>query len=269
MQLYFDFSGYIDMAIGLSLMFNIRLPLNFFSPYKADSIIDFWRRWHMTLSRFLRDYLYFPLGGNRKGGTRRYLNLMITMVLGGLWHGANWTFVAWGALHGAFLVVNHAWRAVKPLGLLAALPRVVRESVARAVTFVAVVVAWVFFRSADFSMAVRVLRGMAGFNGFALSASPPAYSEFDLALMALKVPSGRLWIATAVLYAAALFAVFFLPNSQELVEPERYRRESGSSSLAASLRWRPTALWAIACAGLVAISLMTFTRISEFLYFQF
>src|SRR5258708_6218815 len=108
-QLYFDFSGYSDMAIGISLMFGIFLPLNFNSPYQATSIIDFWRRWHMTLSQFLRDYLYIPLGGNRHGRILRYVNLMITMVLGGLWHGAAWTFVAWGALHGAYLCINHAW----------------------------------------------------------------------------------------------------------------------------------------------------------------
>ena len=108
-QLYFDFSGYSDMAIGISLMFGIFLPLNFNSPYKATSIIDFWRRWHMTLSQFLRDYLYIPLGGNRHGRVLRYVNLMITMLLGGLWHGAAWTFVVWGALHGAYLCINHAW----------------------------------------------------------------------------------------------------------------------------------------------------------------
>ena len=109
-QLYFDFSGYSDMAIGIARMFGIRLPLNFNSPYKATSIIDFWRRWHITLSRFLRDYLYIPLGGSRKGRVRRYINLMTTMILGGLWHGAGWTFLLWGALHGFYLMINHAKR---------------------------------------------------------------------------------------------------------------------------------------------------------------
>ena len=113
-QLYFDFSGYSDMAIGMSLMFGIFLPLNFNSPYKATSIIDFWRRWHMTLSQFLRDYLYIPLGGNRRGRMLRYVNLMVTMVLGGLWHGAAWTFVLWGALHGLYLCINHAWNNYGP-----------------------------------------------------------------------------------------------------------------------------------------------------------
>ena len=112
LQLYFDFSGYTDMAIGLARIFGVRLPINFNSPYQSTSIVDFWRRWHITLSRFLRDYLYIPFGGNRRGKTRRYLNLMITMLLGGLWHGANWTFLFWGGLHGAYLCVNHAWAAI-------------------------------------------------------------------------------------------------------------------------------------------------------------
>src|SRR6185312_2728715 len=112
-QLYYDFSGYSDMAIGAARCFGFRLPLNFHSPYKAAGIVEFWRRWHMTLSRFLRDYLYIPLGGNRHGPARRYLNLMATMLLGGLWHGAAWTFVAWGALHGAYLIANHAWLALR------------------------------------------------------------------------------------------------------------------------------------------------------------
>ena len=114
LQLYFDFSGYTDMAIGLALMLNVVLPENFDSPYQARSIIDFWRRWHMTLSNFLRDYLYIPLGGGRRGEARRYANLFITMLLGGLWHGASWTFVLWGGLHGAYLAINHLWRRRRP-----------------------------------------------------------------------------------------------------------------------------------------------------------
>ncbi|WP_309246667.1 MBOAT family O-acyltransferase [Ramlibacter montanisoli] len=161
LQLYLDFSAYSDMAIGLSLMFNVRLPLNFDSPYKATSIIDFWRRWHMTLSRFLRDYLYIPLGGGRAGNARRYANLMTTMVLGGLWHGAGWTFVVWGTLHGCYLLVNHAWRAFRRRhgwgegGRAAALA-------AGALTFLAVVVGWVFFRADSMASAVTMLQGMTG-----------------------------------------------------------------------------------------------------------
>jgi len=117
LQLYFDFSGYSDMAIGLARMFGIKLPLNFNAPYQACNIIDFWRRWHITLSRFLRDYLYFSLGGNRKGEFRRYINLFLTMLLGGLWHGAGWTYIAWGGLHGSYLVINHIWQKIwrKPI----------------------------------------------------------------------------------------------------------------------------------------------------------
>lgn len=150
-QLYFDFSGYADMAIGLALLFGVRLPLNFFSPYKATSIIDFWRRWHMTLSRFLRDYLYFPLGGNRRGRARRYVNLMVTMVLGGLWHGAGWQFLVWGGLHGGYLVFNHVWRAISPwrLPALAAWP----------LTLAAVLLAWVPFRAPDLATAAHILKG--------------------------------------------------------------------------------------------------------------
>jgi alginate O-acetyltransferase complex protein AlgI len=109
-QLYFDFSGYSDMAVGLSLLFGVHIPINFLSPYKAGNIIEFWRTWHISLSTFLKDYLYIALGGNRRGTPRRYLNLFATMVLGGLWHGAGWNYVAWGALHGLYLLVNHWWR---------------------------------------------------------------------------------------------------------------------------------------------------------------
>ena len=113
LQIYFDFSGYCDMAIGMSFLFGIVLPFNFDAPYKAKSIIEFWRRWHITLSRFLRDYLYIPLGGNRRGEARRNFNLAATMLIGGLWHGAGFTFIIWGGLHGLFLIVNHGWFKVR------------------------------------------------------------------------------------------------------------------------------------------------------------
>ena len=157
LQLYFDFSGYTDMAIGVSLMFNIKLPINFNSPYKATSIQDFWRRWHMTLSRFLRDYIYIPLGGNRTGNARTYLNLMTTFILGGIWHGAGWTYVFWGFLHGAALVINHAW---KSFGLK--LPTIL----AWFITFNFVNVAWVFFRAPSWDDAINVLSAMIDFGDF-------------------------------------------------------------------------------------------------------
>ncbi len=170
-QLYFDFSGYCDMAIGASLLFNIWLPINFNSPYKALSIQDFWRRWHITLSRFLRDYLYIPLGGNHCTNSRIYLNLMVTFVLGGIWHGASWMFVIWGALHGLALVVHRAWGN---LGL--AMPKVL----AWLLTFNFVNLTWVFFRAENIEDAIRILRGMSD----AGSAFGIALASFDTGKLA-------------------------------------------------------------------------------------
>src|SRR5262249_28616579 len=157
---YFDFSGYSDMAIGLSRLFGVRLPANFDSPYKARNIIEFWRRWHMSLSQFLRDYLYIPLGGNRHGKGRRYLNLMITMLLGGLWHGANWTFVAWGGLHGIFLACNHGWHRLRELAGFPAGANPLGRLVGTALTFLAVVASWVIFRAESLPAAMSILKAM-------------------------------------------------------------------------------------------------------------
>ena len=156
LQIYFDFSGYSDMAIGLALMFGLRMPYNFDAPYRATSIRDFWRRWHMTLSRFLRDYLYIPLGGNRGGGVMQARNVVVTMLLAGLWHGANWTFVVWGGLHGLALAVNGAWaRAGLRMPVL----------LGWGLTLLFVVAGWVLFRAPDFTTAVAVWRGMVGLEG--------------------------------------------------------------------------------------------------------
>jgi D-alanyl-lipoteichoic acid acyltransferase DltB (MBOAT superfamily) len=202
-QIYFDFSGYSDMAIGLARIFGIRLPLNFHSPYKANSIIDFWRRWHMTLSRFLRDYLYFSLGGNQKGRPRRYANLMITMLLGGLWHGAGWTFVFWGALHGFYLVINHAWHAVlRRLGCDPTITTIWGRAAGRLLTFLAVVVGWVFFRAADWQGATDILSAMAGMNGVA----PEVASPFTN-------PEIFTWLTVL------LGVVWFAPNTQQWLAP--------------------------------------------------
>ncbi len=158
-QLYFDFSGYTDMAIGLALLFNIRLPVNFNSPYKATNIQDFWRRWHITLSRFLRDYVYIPLGGSRKGGFRTYNNLMATFVLGGLWHGAAWTFVFWGFLHGLALIVQRLW---SKLGIK------LWTWLAWLITFNFVNITWVFFRAKEWDDALKVLNSMFSLNNIVL-----------------------------------------------------------------------------------------------------
>jgi len=204
LQLYFDFSGYSDMAIGLSWMFNIRLPFNFDSPYKALNISEFWRRWHMTLSAFLRDYLYVPLGGNRKGPVRRYVNLALTMLLGGLWHGAAWTFVVWGGLHGLYLGVNHAFRALLGPVRTARLQRSrAAAAAAWALTMLAVVVGWVFFRSTSFAGAGRMLAAMSG-----LVPSPEPGLQLWNAGLHLHV--GLLWCA--VLGTIACLA----PNSNRI-----------------------------------------------------
>jgi alginate O-acetyltransferase complex protein AlgI len=150
-QLYFDFCGYSDMAIGLGYLFGLRIPVNFNSPYKALDPSDFWRRWHISLSSCLRDYLYIPLGGNREGEAKAYRNLMITMLIGGLWHGANWTFVFWGAYHGALLAAYRRFATTwDPL------PRPFRQ----VAMFFLVLIGWVFFRSTDFSMASTLLSHM-------------------------------------------------------------------------------------------------------------
>jgi D-alanyl-lipoteichoic acid acyltransferase DltB (MBOAT superfamily) len=156
LQLYFDFSGYSDMALGLALMFGLRLPFNFDAPYRAVSIRDFWRRWHMTLSRFLRDYLYIPLGGNRRGPARQAVNVVVTMLLGGLWHGAAWTFVVWGGLHGAALALAHLWERTG-IRLPAALGWLL--------TMLFVIACWVLFRAPDFATAGDILWAMAGGHG--------------------------------------------------------------------------------------------------------
>jgi D-alanyl-lipoteichoic acid acyltransferase DltB (MBOAT superfamily) len=259
LQIYFDFSAYTDMAIGLSRMFNISLPGNFESPYKACSIIDFWRRWHMTLSRFLRDYLYIPLGGNRNGRLRRNANLLVTMLLGGLWHGAGWTFLAWGALHGIFLIVNHGWRAARHrLGIPVGVAGIPGRLTAWALTFLAVVVAWVLFRAPDMGTALEVFAGMAGLHGAAL---PAAVS-----------------VREALVLAALLAIALCCPNIREIMAHEELvigvvRRRAASETAApfptVPIGWRPSAAWAAACFGLFVISLLQMTRISQFLYFQF
>ncbi len=267
LQLYFDFSGYIDMAIGLSLCFGVRLPLNFNSPYRAANIIDFWRRWHMTLSQFLRDYLYIPLGGNRHGAARRYANLMTTMLLGGLWHGASWTFVIWGGLHGLYLIANHAWQHVKPDSAFQRIPPAVRITVATLTTFLAVVVAWVFFRAPDVTTALRILGAMAGFHG--LGTLPArTFSDIDLFLTMTKLPNAITFWNDVVLYVGGLAIVFFLPNSQAIVEPERYGRGADGLPLL-PLRWQPNLAWGAAMGLAVAFGLTLFMSTSEFLYFQF
>ena len=281
-QIYFDFSGYSDMAIGLGRMCGIRLPLNFNSPYKAPNIIEFWRRWHMTLSRFLRDYLYVPLGGNRRGKVRRYVNLMVTMLLGGLWHGAAWNFLVWGALHGLYLVLNYAWHAVRrAMGHDLTHSGVFGRGLGRVLTFVAVVVAWVFFRAADFPSALAVLRGMAGMNGALLpEAARPALGPLAPAFSALGVAFGpaRLLQGAREFHwlVALLLVAWFAPSTQEWMAEHRpaidfdpARVPAPAERLRRFVRWQPSAGWALVTAAAALVVVLHFARVSEFLYYQF
>jgi len=286
LQLYFDFSGYTDMAIGLSLMLNVRLPLNFDSPYQATSIIDFWRRWHITLSAFLRDYLYFPLGGNRKGPLRRYVNLLATMLLGGLWHGAGWTFIFWGGLHGIYLMINHGWRELKVRrgwGEGGSFTRLA----AGAITFVAILVAWVFFRAETFSGAWSILSGMVGINGISLPPSlegglapvtavlPRAFVVFEGMLPNISVFSGEVF--GGIFFGLAL--VWLFPNVEQVMRKYKPTWEDlvgkpapapmSQGPIARALTWTPTAIFATILGALFFACTVSLTRVSEFLYFQF
>jgi D-alanyl-lipoteichoic acid acyltransferase DltB (MBOAT superfamily) len=203
LQLYFDFSGYSDMAIGLGLMMGIKLPINFDSPYKAVNIVDFWRRWHITLSNFLRDYLYIPLGGNRHGNLRRYANLLITMLLGGLWHGAGWTFVIWGGLHGSYLVINHAWSNLrKQLGQDLKQSSLLGRICGRSITFFAVVLAWVFFRAETLTGGMNMITSM-----FIV----PSMDRLTSYQFTRNPSEAMLWIGTLLMIG------WFCPNTQQLL----------------------------------------------------
>ncbi|MDG2154679.1 MAG: MBOAT family protein [Gammaproteobacteria bacterium] len=257
-QIYFDFSGYSDMAIGLGRMVGICLPLNFNSPYKATGIIDFWRRWHMTLSRFLRDYLYIPLGGNRMGPSRRYVNMITVMLLGGLWHGAGWNFVIWGALHGVYLGVNHAWRSWRgdkiSHGAWA-------RGGSRLLTFLAVILAWVFFRASSIDSALNIISGMLGMSG-----------GIPLTPADLLAAVDR---EAAVLIAVLVGIAWYAPNTQQFMRDyinldsaDKYRVDK-STPLTRWLRWSPSLRSSIALALLTAITVMSLWQPSEFIYYQF
>lgn len=248
MQLYFDFSGYTDMAIGVSLMFNIRLPINFNSPYKAKDIQDFWRRWHITLSRFLRDYVYIPLGGNRASRARNYINLFSVFLIGGLWHGASWMFVIWGALHGIAIVIHRAW---KDLGFR------MYGWLGWFITFNFVNIAWVFFRAKDYDDAIKVLGGMAGAGGVMLNEK---IGEKVINLLSDYGVSFGNWLEhigghddTIGWIAVAMILVVIAKNSNEY---------------AAKIKMTATTYIVILALYWYSIVSMT-SSVSEFLYFNF
>ena len=245
-QLYFDFSGYTDMAVGVALLFNIKLPLNFNSPYKSRNIRDFWKRWHITLSRFLRDYIYIPIGGNQKGNFKLYGNLLTTFLIGGLWHGAGWTFLLWGLLHGLAIIIHRIWCN---LGI------VLNKYLAWLITFNFINLSWIFFRAESIEDAIKVVKGMFGFSGvvfpvlfkntinfFQIDAIKfgDVYSNFN------SDSEISFWILIA------LFLCLFFKNSNQIINVRNI------SNMKITF-----------IAFLLSISLMHFNKNIDFIYFNF
>ncbi|MBR0257522.1 MAG: MBOAT family protein [Synergistaceae bacterium] len=240
MQLYFDFSAYSDMAIGVALMFNIKLPQNFDSPYKSLSIIDFWRRWHITLGAWVRDYIYIPMGGSREGDLKRTRNVITAMLFTGLWHGLGWTFVLWGLLHGLMLAVNHQWRR---LGMR--LPVILSWGL----TFACVILCWAVFRAENLNEAGKILSAMLDIRHIVLPVRLSKYLGFLEAygLSFRELASGG---RSATLLASVV--ALLLPNTRQIME-----------------RFRPNALWAVAMSVIAVTAFLNFSGVSDFLYFQF
>ena len=245
-QLYFDFSGYTDMAVGLALLFNIRLPINFNSPYKSKNIQDFWRRWHITLSRFLRDYLYIPLGGSKVSNFKVYNNLMITFLVGGIWHGAGWTFIFWGFLHGIALIIHRIWAysGIKISNFLAWF-----------ITFNFINISWVFFRAKEWEDAIKVIKGMLGLSGVML---PNKFRELLQISDRYEIMFGDIYInfygnSEILMWIILAFClVLFFKNSNQLMSQFKMNNRM-----------------TIFIAFILSIGLMNISKTSEFLYFNF
>ncbi|NEP78081.1 MAG: MBOAT family protein [Okeania sp. SIO3B3] len=276
LQLYFDFSGYSDMAIGAARMFGIKLPVNFNSPYKAINISDFWRRWHITLSNFLRDYLYIPLGGNRQGDIRRKINLIITMLLGGLWHGAGWNFVFWGGLHGTYLVIHRQWQKfLKFLGYDLSKSYWWSRGIGTLITFLSVVIAWIFFRAANMNTAFLILEGMSGFNGIILPMPLQKYLSFlsnwgikfeGTGTFGFAVSDALIWIFSLLLI------VWLIPNTQQWMEnyePALNYQATKTLKLWQKVRWQPSNIWVVISTVITLVAIFHISQDNEFIYFQF
>lgn len=289
-QLYFDFSGYSDMAIGLGFMLGIRLPVNFFSPYKAENIVDFWRRWHVSLSRFVRDYIYIPLGGNRRGGAARTTNILFTMLLMGLWHGAGWTFVLWGFMHGIFIAICHAWRSVLHRFGYGEKRSTGGRVAGRALTFLCVVLGWVIFRAESLGSAALMYEGMIGLHGATIPTAIAGVLNLptDLLETAGIAVAGTNGLAFATAWLGILALLLFvnlMPNTVELFSgvqpaltsilgkgPVETSAADTDRAFSARLRWTPTTGWSLATAGLTifcVVQIVGGTGGGEFIYFQF
>ena len=271
-ELYFDFSGYSDMAIGLSLLVGIKLPINFYSPYCSVNIIEFWRRWNITLSRFLRDYLYIPLGGNRVSALLHYRNLIITMVIGGIWHGANWTFVIWGSLHAFYLCVNHGWISIKKYFNLN-IDGIFFNIISRIITFFSVVLAWVYFRAPNLTTANKLIYAMF-FNPVILPDKLPLPNTIRTMLQQLHITfSEDASIFTKkviLLFSLSLLIINFFPNVYQILY--RYRPAlTGYIQIKMSWigTWKPTMLWSLFIGILFVLDILFIQSSSAFLYFNF
>ncbi len=251
-QIYFDFSGYSDMAVGLAYMFGIKFPENFNSPYRSTNIIEFWRRWHITLSRFLKDYVYISLGGNKQGELKRYRNLILTMLIGGLWHGARWNFVIWGALHGIALALNHFYSKtkktshIKPFFLLSNL-------IGFIFTFLFVNLAWIYFRTDHLRAASQLFTNLLGYE----QASTRLLSSFPYLLLSI-----------------AFVLILFFPNTQQIMKNHSpYLSENKKPSMTWSwhqlLVWKPHRFSAILLGISLTFCIFSLTRPSDFIYFRF
>jgi alginate O-acetyltransferase complex protein AlgI len=282
-QLYFDFSGYSDMAIGLARMFGIILPLNFYSPYKALNISEFWRRWHITLSNFLRDYVYIALGGNRKGTLARYKNLFLTMFIGGLWHGAGWNFAVWGALHGCYLMTNLAWMKYTKLWSVP-IPESIKKFMAWGITFTAVVIGWVFFRATSFDSSITILQGMSGMNGISIPNGIIVrlgflQETFKTLGITAHLGGGSNFTYTWLWILVVLPLVLILPTTQDLfykvrgsLSSKNYDKNSTFWPFYNKLSliyWKDNKFWAVIISFALVFGLLTLSQVSEFLYFQF
>lgn len=243
-QIYFDFSGYSEMAVGLALMFNLKFPVNFNSPLQATSIIDFWRRWHMTLGEWVREYLYIPMGGNRQGEFKKMRNLFVSMLLIGIWHGAGWTFMLWGFLHGVLLVINHQWRRLN-----ITFPRFFSWML----TFLCIVTTCAIFRAETLNDAWNVLKAMADISNFAL----PANTKWETALAGYGIKF-VLWHIPKVMHQSILILIALTIVLTNTKNPVEWMKSFKSN-------WK----WLVIILGMLLYTLNGINTYTEFLYFQF
>ncbi|CAM3003012.1 MBOAT family O-acyltransferase [Legionella worsleiensis] len=270
LQLYFDFSGYSEMAIGLSFMIGIKLPINFFSPYKAVNIIDFWRRWHMSLSRFFRDYLYIPLGGSKKGPFRKYLNLFIVMVIVGFWHGAGWTFILWGTYHGTLLILNHSWHTVKnqlisqfDFKITSGFMKKTIQLLSIALTFFCVVIGWVLFRANDFATAHNFYQGMFHYHNY-------YYGSSGLLTLLNYIFFGLFLLAGLIICAFMPNTIELMKSAHAILDSQQVNSINANKSNTLSLIWKPSLAYGLVIGAALYFSLTTISQTpSTFLYFNF